>query len=138
MSEIPYTAKPHRIHRIIFILLAVSLPIMFIVFDNGEFWNSEEIFFRNLLLGFYGLFILFTIGMFVRKVEFTNDTIFHRSFFGITKIKKYKDIVDVTGEAENISIRFSDNSLIKVWTSEGNIHRILRIIKKKRDDNKFK
>lgn len=135
MSEIPYTVKPNWTIRLTFIALSISLPALFFFLgDNGEFWNSEDVFLRNLILIFYGLFVLLTIGMFVRKVEFRNEKIIHRSYFGITKVKKYKDIVDVTGEEDNISIKFSDNSLIKIWVAEGSVHRVLRIIKKKRKE----
>lgn len=107
MSEIPYTVKPSWVHRILFIVLSASLTlIFFLIGDNGEFWNSEHEFIRNLILIFYSVLVLFTIGIFIRKIEFRNNKILHRSYFGITKIKKYKDIVDVTGQEENISINF--------------------------------
>lgn len=133
MSETPYTVKPNRINRILSILLFFSTILLFYFFEVGEFWNSLNWFLRTVLIAFYSLYILLTVGLFIKKTDFTDEFIFYRNLFGITKIKKYKDIVKVSGEEGNISIKFSDESLIIVWVSEGNIHKVLRIIKKKRE-----
>lgn len=132
--KIPYTIKPSWIHRLLFVALSVSVVLMFFFLDNGEFWNSTDWILRNILIFLYGIFVVQTIGMFLRKVAFLDDNIQFRNNFGITKTKKYKDISEIKGEEENISIKFCDNSLIKVWESEGNVHRVLRIIKKKREE----
>lgn len=87
------------------------------------------------MIALYIFFVLITVGMFIRKIDFTDENIIHRNSFGITKVKIYKDIIEIKGEEESISIKFSDKSLIKVWVSEGNIHKVLRIIKKKREEN---
>lgn len=132
--ETPYTVKPNFIHRVLFTVLCVSIILLFYFFDNGEFWNSDDYILRYILVGIYIIFVFNTFGLFIRKINFTDENIIYRNSFGFTKIKKYKDIVKVVGEAENISIKFSDESLIKVWVSEGNINKILRIIKKKREE----
>lgn len=59
-----------------------------------------------------------TVGLFIRKIDFADENIIYRNSIGFTKIKKYKDIANITGEAGNISIKFSDESLIKVRTSD--------------------
>ena len=134
MKETPYTVKPSWIHRILFIVLCVSIILLVYFFEKGEFWYSPDWILRNFLITFYILYIFLTIGLFIRKIDFTDEFIIYRNSYCITKIKRYKDIVKVTGEEENISIKFSDKSLIKVWMSEGNIHKVLRIIKKKREE----
>lgn len=133
MPETPYTVKPNWIHRILSIVLCISVILLF-YFEDGEFWNSPNWILRNVLIAFYLFYILFTIGLFIRKTDFTDKCIIYRNLCGITKIKRYKDIVNIWGEEKNISIKFSDERLIKVWVSEGNVPKVLRIIKRKREE----
>lgn len=135
MPETPYIVKPSWIHKILFIVLCVSVILIFYFFDSEEFWGSNDYILRNILAAFYLLFVLLTVGLFIRKINFTDECIIYRNLVGFTKIKRYKDIIKIVGEEENLSIKFSDKSLIKVWTSEGNVHKVLRIIKNKREQN---
>lgn len=135
MPETPYIVKSEWGYRVMFISLFVSIILMFFIFDDGEFWNSNNYILMTIYAIFYIIFIFITYGLFIRRINFADECIIYRNSFGFTKIKKYKDIIKITGEDQNISIIFTDESLIKVSTSEANIHKVLRIIKKRRELN---
>jgi uncharacterized membrane protein YhaH (DUF805 family) len=69
MSEIPYTVKPHWIHKGLFIVLCFSIILPFYFFESGEFWNSPNDILRNILVVFYLMFVLMTVGLFIRNLH---------------------------------------------------------------------
>lgn len=134
MSEIPYTVKTPLWYKLT--VIPFGLAIFFAVPIN-EWIDTFQYGSWILRILFIGSFVFCLVGFleaFLRKIDFDYDSIKHRNFLGFTKIKKYSEITEVIGEEQNLKIMFSDNSSIKVWTGEGNIHKVLRIIKKKREE----
>ncbi len=135
MSEIPYTAKtPWFIHVmcsplilswIYFIFISPSLLV--------ESWQLGNWFGRFALIFFFTVLPLCTLSVFLTKTKFDHNGIEHRDFLGVTKLRSYQDIVETKGFEEHIKITFSDNTSIKIWMGEANIGRVLRIMKKKRE-----
>lgn len=134
MSEIPYTTKTPWWYRLIFPPLGIIFFLLVPFSEWIEAWQTWTWTFRLIIIWFVAAFLVGSFGAFLRRVIFNHESIEYRNFLGITKIKNYKDIVDIKATEQNIRIIFSDNSSIKVWTGEGNIHRVLRIIKKKREE----
>ena len=135
MSEIPYTAKAPWFIRVMGSPL-IFLWIYFIFISPSslaEGWQSGNWLAR---LGFIFLFTVLPLCMlsvFLTKTTFDNDGIKHRNLLGMTKLRNYHDIVEIKGFEEHIKITFSDNTSIKIWMGEANIGRVLRIMKKKRE-----
>lgn len=134
MSEIPYTTKIPWWYRLI---LTSSPTILFLLVPVSEWilaWQSWTWFFKLIVNCFICVFFIAGLDSFLRRTNFSHETIEHRNFLGIIKVKKYRDIINIKATEQNIKIIFSDKSSIEIWTAEGNIHRVLRIIKKKRKE----
>jgi hypothetical protein len=107
------------------IVLLVSRPDTFI-----RFWQASGWIWRACMAFALATFPLVPLESFISRTVFTDTLIEHRSMFGMKLTRAYSDVTKLFQDTYFLKIQFEDGKKMKIWSSKGDLGKIVSIIQK--------
>jgi len=90
---------------------------------SGWIWRACEVFTLALIP-------LLPLESFISRTVFTDTLIEHRSMFGMKLTRAYSGVTKLFQDTYSLKIQFEDGKKVKIWSSKGDLGKIVSIIQK--------